>query len=381
MLRAPRYGAASLAEVVPSAISALTGVDGASFLPGPRRGVVVMIADGLGSHDLRRHRELAPFLAAHVVTTIDAAFPTTTVTSLATIGTGRPPGEHGLTGYATALPDEDQPFNLLTWRIGKRGGGRDARDEAVPEEVQPTSTAFEGAAAAGVRTTVVLHPDVIGSGLTRAALRGGERVAAAGLETSLSTARDALVEGPALVYVHDGAIDAAGHVRGPGSDAWCEALSELDRAVEQMAADLPTATSLLITADHGMVGVPPEDVLELSGDDDLLAGVRVVSGEPRVRQLFTVPGAAGDVAAVWRDRLGDRAEVVTRDEAVAAGWFGPVVHAWAAARIGDVVAVATRGSVVHGRVDPHGGRHLGQHGALSPAELEVPLIRIDGGSP
>ena len=52
-----------------------------------------------------------------------------------------------------------------------------------------------------------------------------------------------------------------------------------------------------------------------------------------------MPGAAADVLAVWSEVLGDRMWVAARDEAVAAGWFGPTSRP-GLARIGDVVAAA-----------------------------------------
>ncbi len=50
----------------------------------------------------------------------------------------------------------------------------------------------------------------------------------------------------------------------------------------------------------------------------------MLAGEPRARYVHAAPGAAADVLATWRETLGDRAWVVGRDEAVAAGVFGPV---------------------------------------------------------
>ena len=56
------------------------------------------------------------------------------------------------------------------------------------------------------------------------------------------------------------------------------------------------------------------------------------------------PGAEGDLLAAWRERVGDRMWVVTRDEAISSGWFGPRVPDRVRPRIGDVVAAA------HGRI-------------------------------
>lgn len=379
-LKAPRYGSASLAELAPSVTAALTGAGTDRFGFGAPTAVIVLVVDGLGAELLDAHAATAPFLSSRPGDVVDAPFPTTTATALATIGTGRPPGQHGLLGLTIALPDHRHPLNLLSWRIGLRGGGGDARDQVVPEVLQPRLTAFEAAGRLGVRVTVVVHPDFVGSGLTRAALRGGERVAAVGLSATLERAIAATEgEHPTFVYAHHGDLDSAGHASGPGSQAWCEALAHLDQQLERAGHHLPAGTLLLVTADHGMVTVPDDEVFELSEAPELFEGVRVLAGEPRVRHIHTHAGASEEVVAAWRRALGERARIVPRDEAIARGWFGEVAPT-CAGRIGDVVAVAMHGSMAHHRVDPHHGRQLGQHGGLSPSEVRVPLrsIRREG---
>ena len=72
-----------------------------------------------------------------------------------------------------------------------------------------------------------------------------------------------------------------------------------------------------------------------------------MGGEARFRHLYCRNGAVDDVAATWRAVLGDRADVLTREEAIGRGWFG-AVEPRVLPRLGDVV-VACRGD--------HGG-HL-----------------------
>lgn len=375
-LAAPRYGEASIADIVPSAMAAV-GIGGANplSLP-PSDAVVVLVVDGLGAQQLRAHADVAPFLARHLDVVVDAVFPTTTAASLVSIGTGLPPGQHGITGYAIGHPDHDQPLNLLGWRVGCRGGGFDARDVVVPETYQATPTALERAGELGARVAVVLDPEHTDSGLTRAGLRGGTRVEAVGLVRTVEAAVAATRgRGPTIVYAHHGDVDTMGHVHGVGGEPWIEALAAVDAELARFAELLPRGTQVLVTSDHGMVTVPEDAVFELADRDELASGVRILAGEPRVRQLWVEPGARDDVLAAWQDALDGRAVVVAREDAIAAGWFG-VVADHVLDRVGEVVAVATRGSLVHRDVDPVGGRLLGQHGALSRDEVEVPLIRI-----
>ena len=84
------------------------------------------------------------------------------------------------------------------------------------------------------------------------------------------------------------------------------------------------------------------------------------------------------VAQRLADALGDRAWVRTREAAIDAGWFGSVVEDRVRPRIGDVL-VAARGtfSLVDSRSwSPHVLNLIGQHGSLTAAELEVPLLVV-----
>jgi hypothetical protein len=374
---APRYGEATVADLLPDALRVLTGGT-PSLLPlaSGLDGVVVLVVDGLGQRNLAAHAEVAPGLVAAGGPTVDAPFPSTTAVSLTCIGTGRPPGEHGITGYSMTLPGHDRRLVTLTWTWDRQVGGDDARDDAPPEDLQRGSTAFERARDLGVRPVTVLRPEFARSGLTRAGLRGGDLATATDLADTVEVAVAAAASGgPTIVYAHHGDLDAIGHLTGPGADPWCEELARIDRVLTSAHERLPTGVALVVTADHGMVGVPPDGFVELAELPDLLAGVRLLTGDPRARQLHVREGARDEVLAAWRAQVGDRGHVVTRDEAVAAGWFGPVVTDAAHATIGDVVVVADAPVAwVHRDVDLFGGRLPGLHAGLTRTELEVPAV-------
>jgi hypothetical protein len=132
---------------------------------------------------------------------------------------------------------------------------------------------------------------------------------------------------------------------------------------------------LVVTGDHGMVDLRPEEKLDLADNPDLASGVRILGGEARARYVGTVPGATDDVLSAWRSTLGDRMWVWGKEEAIAVGLFGPIVTDRARERIGDIVAAAYgRVGIVERNVDPAQARLNGHHGSLSAAEQLVPLL-------
>ena len=100
-----------------------------------------------------------------------------------------------------------------------------------------------------------------------------------------------------------------------------------------------------------------------------------MAGEPRVRYLHTVDGAADDVIAAWRAVLGPAAWVVSRDQAVAEGWFGPVAEAHLA-RVGDVVVACHDDYVVLApSIEPaQVSLNVAFHGSATATEMTIPLL-------
>jgi Type I phosphodiesterase / nucleotide pyrophosphatase len=367
----PSYGAATLADLSASILASLEpGTPEPANVLGlaPASRACLLIVDGLGWELLRAHPAAAPFLSelARNSKPITAGFPATTVTSLASIGTGRPPGQHGMLGYQVIIPGEERLLNGLRW---------DSRVD--PRVWQPLPTLYERATAVGIAAVHVARGSFRDTGLTNATVRGAQLWPADSMGALAAQAAAALAEnGRAFVSVYHGDLDSTGHVFGVGSDAWYYQLAHVDKLAEHLAHALPSGTALYVTADHGMVDVGPEDRLDVDATPELRAGVALLGGEPRARHVYVRPGAAGDVLATWRELLGEHAWVLARDEAIKEGWFG-AVDARMADRIGDVVAAAAGTfAVVATTHEPGESRLFGMHGSLTPSEQLVPALTL-----
>ena len=366
-----------LADVVPSVLAAMgvTDFDSRIDLGADVHGACVLLVDGLGADLLDAHADDAPVMAALRGRTLQAGFPSTTVAGLAAVGTGCRSGEHGMVGLSFRLPGVGV-INPLRWR--PHPWGDDLRETAPPEQVQPMATTFERAAAAGVAVSVVSGAEFTGSGLTRAVLRGGRYVGVQGLGDLAAGVRAAVADG-GFCYGYHGEVDLLGHLYGPASPAWRMQLRQVDRLVESLVEGLPPGGLLAIVADHGMVAVEDDDVVDIDECPALLDGVQAIGGEPRARHVYIEDGAADAVLSGWRERLGDRAWVASRDEAIEAGWFGGPVRDEVRARIGDVVAAARReATMVRRTVEPLESSLVGHHGSLTDAEQRIPLLLAYG---
>ncbi|CAH0132369.1 hypothetical protein SRABI83_00273 [Arthrobacter sp. Bi83] len=378
---APAYGRRSVAEVLGSAAASL-GVDGFENRLGlpPAKRICVVLADGLGRSLLKQKSAHTPFLRdvmqqgqGAVPVWLDSAFPSTTAASLASLGTGLAPGQHGLVGYDVLDPSQDKVVNML--------GNWDA--DVDPHDWQPFPTVFERAAEQVDVTTVSL-PQFGDSPMTRAALRGGTFVSATTSHARTAAAAEVMAGSDAsLMYFYVNDLDKAGHRYGSQSPQWEHQLEELDATVKRLHATLPAGTTVLVTADHGMLDVAEAQRIDYSADPALVAGVRHTAGEPRMLHLYLEDDAwNGDggttrqrLLDAWRGRFGDRIWAFTREEAIAAGLFGQVRPA-VERRVGDVMIAARDALAFYDtrRVRPTAMEVVGQHGSLTKAEREVPLL-------
>jgi hypothetical protein len=362
----PHYGERSLPDLASSLLAALgAGEQNPLGLP-PTQRVCLLVVDGLGWELLRAQPAAAPFLSELALSggSLTAGFPATTVTSLSSLGTGLPPGQHGMLGYQVAIPGQGKLLNGLRW------------DKSVdPRAWQPGETIYERAAGAGVSAYRVAASSLEKTGLSTAVMRGNTYRPADSLGALAAQAADALRRAErAFVTVYHGQLDSTGHVFGCGSDAWHYHLGHVDKLAEQLAGAIPAGTSLYVTADHGMTDVGLEDRVDVDSTPGLREGVALLGGEPRARHVYAVPGAAADVLAAWRAVLRDRAWVLSRDEAIAEGWFGPVAP-HLANRIGDVVAApAGPWAVIASKAEVLESSLVGMHGSLTPADQLVPLL-------
>lgn len=362
----PAYGHGAVSDVLPSVCAHLGVRDTRDVLdlPAASRWVVLLI-DGMGDDLLRDAADVAPFLSGLRASgrRITAGTPSTTVTSITSLGTGVPPGRHGMAGYSFRIHERDI-LNALLWDTETR-----ARD------LQREPTCFERATADGIEVSIVVPGHFEGSGLTESALRGGQFVASredADADSWIRQIVEATRKGDkALVYAYERALDHAGHGLGVASPEWRSVLATIDQRARQLSEALPDDVQLVITADHGMLDVPGRNFVLIEQEPGLSAALTSFAGEGRLRHFYTDEPAA--VAARWMDRMGDHAWVRLRDEAIDEGWFGPMDPS-VRDRFGDVIVAMRTDWAIMSTALPRELDLIGMHGSLTPVEMYVPLL-------
>ena len=332
--------------------------------PGARE--CLLLIDGMGAELISKYGSQFPiFKELNSLTNLDSHFPSTTATNLSSLGTGTLPGVHGMLGYTVRVPRSGEPgrlLNSLKW------------DERVDPVIwQNVPTLFERAAQEGITVSHIAAKRYEGSGFTQAALRGAQYLGANQIEDIIQNTTEAMKPTSSFSYVYINHLDAAGHDDGVGSEKWLLALSTVSELITGLRDRLPKGTRLWVTADHGMINVGEK--LILGEDNNLMENVTLVGGEPRARHIYLRDGATTETVAIWRDFLGAKADVFSRDEVIAAELFGPEVSLDSRERMGDLIAIA-KGEVI--LIDPsrikEESKMVGHHGGLEAIELAIPLL-------
>lgn len=334
----------------------------------PRKShVALVILDGMGVDALSLLPESA-FLRRRQIATLTSVCPSTTTAATGSLYSALSPAEHGWLGWSCYFKeyarlvdlflDRDSysherltsspakrlmPYDSVFTRIHRAAGDRVLTRAVFPFEPSPLS---------GMGDTVIARD------LDEAALAIRSR-----------DAREAFT----LFYWAD--PDDTMHNFGARSDRAAKVLAQLNAWAEALAPKL-TDTTLIITADHGLIDVT-EPVWLNECREIMRCLVMPPSVESRAASLFVKRGREREFEDAFREKLGADFLLMTREEALSRRLFGPgKMHEKADDFTGDYLALATGTRAIYYKAEgaePH-GKMIGHHAGLTEQEMLVPLI-------
>jgi len=376
---APDYEGGSIVNLMASIMQAF-GAENPTYpplrgLPATalgRRNVVLLVIDGLGHDNL-----LAVYsdgvLARHLRERITSVFPATTATAVTTFLCGTAPQQHGITGWFTYFRELGSPLTVLPYRL--RGGGG---APAVPaRKLFDHVPIFDLLRA---RCHAIL-PDRIVHSDFNTAHQGAARPHS---YASLGRMFDAIVQivrtqgERNYVYAYWPELDRLAHERGIGSDEATAHVAQIDAAFAALLDRIAgTDTTIIVTADHGLIDSRPEQRIELDRHPELAGALRLpLCGESRAAYCYVHAERRTEFLDYVRSRLAEHADAIPSDYFVDVGYFGlGTPHPELRERVGDYVLLMKRNATIKDWL-PGEERyaHIGAHGGLSAQELYVPLI-------
>ena len=361
-------------------------------LPARADRVVLVYFDAFGWKFLERHADHPVFRRARSSERLTSQFPSTTAAHVTTVHTGLPVGEHGVYEWFVLEPTLDRLIAPLLFAFaGEKERGTLGQVGLPLSAVFPDgSPLYRRLAAAGV-VPLVVQPTVflpVGrEAVAPSSLLASDAVIA-GWE-SIDEAFELLVAGTtaeerSFAHVYLPHVDELMHRHGPDHEFVNEAIEWTLDLLDEALGRLPPGTVTLLTADHGMAPVSPATTVYA---DELWPGLARLlrhgadglplapAGSSRDLFLHTLPGSAGEVRDGLAGRLEGVAEAWLTADLVAEGLFGAAPSQLLLARLGEVAVLPYLGEAVYWR---GGGRFeqtfLGQHGGLTPDEMEIPLV-------
>ena len=355
-----------LSEAYLSAFLALDGKPNPLSLPG-KQSYLVILVDGLGVANIKSAGGHAGFLNQKLSTSksLFSGFPTTTATSLASFATGKQSGEHAFIGYRVFDREVSKPINLLN----------DLGTEFPPQMYQDLQTISEQAVKAGKNVITVGPGEYEGSGFTQATMPASKYLAAKTLQERFDAARSEIAKPGTLVYLYIPELDQLAHRFGCQSQNWLNTIEDLDSVLAAFMKSLPKTAGAILTADHGVIDVAQTSHIYLE-QYEAMKDLAMIGGDPRVGFLYFDTGI--DLVAkreALQGDLGSQVEVVTVQELVDAGWYQPLSES--AKKVApDLVLLPKGDRVVYHRefAKVKSMSMIGQHGGMSKAEWEVPLL-------
>ncbi|MCF7837492.1 MAG: alkaline phosphatase family protein, partial [Candidatus Marinimicrobia bacterium] len=318
------------------------------------------------------------FFGLHPWRPLSTVCPATTAAAVTTFATGASPREHGITGWHVNLPDLGLVSTILpgVTRLGQPAFGPKFKLKSylgLPSHLDSTRR----------RRLLLSYGEIPWSAYSRVGTRWGARwgyETLGGLERRLQQALR--VRPPALIYAYWPEYDSLCHEHGSAHPAARRHLEALDALLARLAERVAeTRATVLITADHGLVDVAPEQRRDLADLPGLMNDLATApAGDARQVFLYVRPGRLAALRRRLRAELRELAVVLDGDWLTAQGVFGPgEPHPAWPQRIGDLVLLARDGCAF--TYTPPGARqrfNVGNHGGYSRHELEVPLYILSG---
>jgi hypothetical protein len=145
----------------------------------------------------------------------------------------------------------------------------------------------------------------------------------------------------------------------------------------------------LLTADHGASEVDPKTMIFLNTDKrfkgierflktNKAGNLIIPAGSPRDMFLYVKDELLDEAQSFLANELAGKAEVVKTAWLMENGYFGPEISQNFRARVGNLVILSHRyESVWWYEKDKVERRYHGDHGGLTPQEMEIPLITLE----
>ncbi|MBS0630010.1 MAG: alkaline phosphatase family protein [Verrucomicrobia bacterium] len=360
---------------------------GDALIPGSYDHVILLFLDAFGWSFFEEFKDkistLQKLEKEGVITKLTSLFPSTTAAHVTCINTGLLPVQTGIYEWFIYEPKLNDIIAPLPFSYaGDRKPGTLPLD---PKDLFPRETLYHRLAERGVTCSAFQSQTVANSPYSQSVLNGatvyGYKKSSQAFEMILST----LQKGKTYSFFYFGDIDAIGHRKGIHSTEFAKTVEKIWAEIDNFIQKLPPKSALLITADHGMVEVDPNQTYYLNKKIPNIAkylqfGQRdkplAPAGSCRDFFLHALPESLPELKEILGLFLKEKGEIYETEKLLEAGLFGKIMPtANFLSRVGNLVILPYRGEAVWWyEKDRFQQNFYGAHGGLTRGEMEIPFL-------
>jgi predicted AlkP superfamily pyrophosphatase or phosphodiesterase len=381
----PNYRDSSIVNLMSSLLHAFEGTSDyapLALLPASSlsdtRNVILMVFDGFGYEFLLK-QESGSIFHKNLRGKMTSVFPSTTAAGVTTFLTGLAPQQHAVTGWFMHLKELGGVATTLRFR--PRCCDASLRRDGVRPDI------LYGNYANSFRqirrhTYSLQHKELSDTDYTTSMNPFSEKIPFTsfyGCLRQIQTIITSHDERKFILAYWDG-IDARSHDCGTESLEVIRHYYELAEGIASLVKALvDTDTTLIITADHGLIDTEPSKTIQVKHHPGLRETLILpLCGEPRVAYCYVRPSKIEQFEEYVEQHFTGMGELYRSEKLIHKGWFGlfePDLRL--SERIGDYVLIMRENYVIRDfLLGEEENFHKADHGGVSKEEMFVPLIVI-----
>lgn len=360
-----------------------------STFPNNATKVILLVIDGLSYQRFLEWKEEAQIwnrlINDGLLAPLTSVVPSTTSSSLTTLWTGSSPASHGIIGYEMWLKEYALVANMIlhspmTFKGDVPGSLKKAGFS--PQGFLKLPTLGTHLRDHGCKPIAFSHFSIANSGLSQILMKDVD-IYPFQTPASLCVSLRELIEKDRseklFCWVYWGELDGISHYYGPDDERAKAEFLHLSSALERfflshLSDRVRQDTLFILTSDHGQSYTPLNEHFLLKNHLELDRCLRMnPTCENRFASLYLYPGAEEQVRDYFARVFHNRFTLISRDDALQAGLFGPGHHHTDLVnRLGDLIAIAHDDAYLWWSNEDD--FLLGRHGSLNPDDMLVPFL-------
>ncbi|MFX1532650.1 MAG: alkaline phosphatase family protein [Promethearchaeota archaeon] len=343
--------------------------------------IILLVIDGLGYEYLRTYGHNS-LLSKYLIGKVTSVFPCSTASAMPSFYTGLAPLNHAITGWFTYLKELGVVSTILplTTRAFRNSITNETRTTAAIFQCQ---SIFDYIRA----QTYFFLPEIIKDSEFSTFFGGKSiRVGYKNLRDLFSKFLSILKQDKNQKFIlgYWTELDRVIHLEGTKSKATLQHFQEINLELGKFIEILETenlqeTTRILITADHGLIDIPPDRTIQLKDHSQLQSTLALpLCGDYRAVFFYVRPSQVTKFEEYITNHLNHVGTLMKVEDLVDQGYFGLYdLHPRFFDRVGDYVFIMKENYAFMDNLLGEKVRVLvGNHGGLSKEELYVPLSII-----